>query len=77
MRSRRRGMKEMDVILGNYASRRLIELSGAELDEYELLLAENDQDLYMWILARSVGRPGGPETLQPALDRIVKDLSSI
>lgn len=49
MRSMRRGTKEMDILLMRYTAARLAELSDAELDAYEALLDENDQDLYQWI----------------------------
>jgi len=49
MRSWRRGTKEMDLILGPFADQQLISLSDKELDLYELLLEENDQELYPWI----------------------------
>lgn len=49
MRSWRRGMKEMDLILGGFADARLAALSPAALDAYEALLEENDQDLYKWV----------------------------
>lgn len=49
MRSMRRGTKEMDILLVRYADARLAALGSAELDAYEALLDENDQDLYLWI----------------------------
>ncbi len=49
MRSWRRGIKEMDIILGGFADSRLAMLSAAELDAYEAMLNENDQDLYKWV----------------------------
>lgn len=49
MRSWRRGIKEMDIILGGFADARLDSLSAAELDAYEVMLSENDQDLYKWV----------------------------
>jgi antitoxin CptB len=49
MRSWRRGTREMDLILGLYADSLLAGMSEAELDLYEALLAENDQDLYPWV----------------------------
>ena len=48
MRSWRRGTKEMDLILGPFSDDELVQLSAAELDIYERLLDENDQDLYQW-----------------------------
>ncbi len=53
MRSWRRGTKEMDLILGPWADAHLAGLSAPELEDYELLLAENDQDLMAWILGSS------------------------
>lgn len=49
MRSWRRGMKEMDLILGPFADRGLSGLDSAALEAYESLLEENDQDLYRWV----------------------------
>ena len=49
MRSWRRGIKEMDLILGGFADARLESLGPAELDAYEAMLNENDQDLYKWV----------------------------
>lgn len=70
MRSWRRGMKEMDLILGYFADRHLAGLGEADLDRYEALLEENDQDLYLWITGRDKGHHDGPEALSPMLDRI-------
>ena len=49
MRSMRRGIKEMDLIFMRFAEARLAAMSAAELDGYEALLDENDQDLYQWV----------------------------
>ncbi len=45
----RRGTKEMDIILMRYADARLAHLDAVMLDDFEALLAENDQDLYQWV----------------------------
>lgn len=49
MRSMRRGIKEMDLILIAYAADNLADMGPAALDCYEALLDENDQDLYQWV----------------------------
>lgn len=49
MRSMRRGIKEMDLILGSFARDALETLSEPELDRYDALLSENDHDLYQWV----------------------------
>ena len=48
MRSMRRGIKEMDLILKNFADLNLNLMSELELENFENLLLENDQDLYQW-----------------------------
>ena len=48
MRSMRRGIKEMDLILMHYAKDKLSGMSDDALDHYDALLNENDQDLYQW-----------------------------
>ena len=49
MRSMRRGIKEMDLILSAFADRNLSEMAADGLDRYDALLHENDQDLYQWV----------------------------
>jgi antitoxin CptB len=49
MRSMRRGIREMDIILMRYVRARLEALSVENLDTYDTLLDENDQDLYQWV----------------------------
>ena len=48
MRSMRRGTKEMDLILKNFAKLKLHLMSEPELENFENLLFEDDQDLYQW-----------------------------
>ena len=66
MRSWRRGTKEMDLVLGPFADANLAALSEADLQTYDNLLEENDQDLMAWIL----GQSAPPEALAPLLARI-------
>jgi antitoxin CptB len=51
-RAWRRGFKEADIILGNFADDTLPQMSDAELDIFEVLLEVPDQDLYGWIIER-------------------------
>ncbi len=53
MRAEHRGIKEMDLILGAWARAHLAGASEAELDLFEAVLAEADQDLYGWITGQS------------------------
>lgn len=66
MRSMRRGIKEMDILLSRFADAHLAELSEAELDAYEALLAENDQDLYQWVS----GQVPAPEAHRDMVARV-------
>lgn len=60
----------MDLILGPFADSELAGLNEQDLDIYEELLNENDQDLYPWITARLKGETGGPAGISDLLDRI-------
>lgn len=48
-RAWRRGMREMDLILGPFADARLDQLDTDALDSFEALLDVPDQDLYRWV----------------------------
>lgn len=54
MRSWRRGIREMDLVLGGFADGALADLAPEAIDAYEALLSENDHDIYQWIAGRVV-----------------------
>jgi len=68
MRSWRRGIKEMDLILGAYADAGLGRLPAEWLDLYDDLLRENDHDLYMWV----TGKVPPPDHFAALLDDIAR-----
>jgi len=45
----RRGIREMDLILQDFADRHLAAMPPTDLDAYEALLEEPDPDLFAWI----------------------------
>ena len=49
-RAWRRGFREADLILGPFADKHVSSMAEAELDEFERLLDQPDQDLYAWIV---------------------------
>lgn len=49
IRSWRRGIREMDLVLGGFADAHIASLTDAELDTYEGLLNVNDITLLNWI----------------------------
>lgn len=44
-----RGIREMDLVLGQFAEAEIADLSLADLDELEVFMAEEDHDLVRWI----------------------------
>lgn len=48
-RSWHRGMKEMDLVFGQYADQHIAGMSDETLDEFEELLEVLDRDLFKWI----------------------------
>ncbi len=52
LRAWRRGFREADLILGPFADRHVSEFGPDDLDWFEALLDQPDQDLYGWILER-------------------------
>lgn len=47
-RANHRGIKEMDIILGGFADRHVMELDVEKLDTFEAIMAEADRDLLSW-----------------------------
>lgn len=66
MRSWRRGIREMDLVLGGFADGALEGLDPAGLDAFEILLSENDHDIHQWI----AGRVEAPADHQETVRRI-------
>lgn len=66
MRSIRRGIKEMDIILSAFSERHLAALDLRQLQTYEDLLSENDHDLYQWVS----GQNAEPEHYGELMDMI-------
>ena len=53
-RSEHRGIKEMDLLLGNFVKKYVNSLSESELCELESLLNTDDEILYKWYLNQDV-----------------------
>lgn len=63
-RAWRRGFRELDLILGGFADRKLDALDEIGLDAFEALLNANDQDVYEWITEAA---PAPPDYETPIL----------
>jgi antitoxin CptB len=68
MRSMRRGIKEMDIILSAYANAELPRMSDDKIALYDALLDENDQDLYSWVTGQTIP----PERFQDLMGEIAQ-----
>ena len=55
MRSMRRGIKEMDLILSSFAAGHLDAMEREQLSLYDRFLSENDHDLYLWVCGHTDG----------------------
>lgn len=49
IRAWRRGIKEMDLVLGGYADAHLDSLDDDALDIFEAVMGENDHDILQWV----------------------------
>lgn len=67
-RSWHRGMREMDLILGQFADAEIDALNDAELDQYEQLLDINDTEFLPWITGE---RPVPANLDSPLLQKIL------
>ena len=67
IRAWRRGIKEMDLLIGGYADAHLAVMSPQELDDFEMLMSEHDQDLLSW----ATGQHEVPVELKPTLDLLL------
>jgi antitoxin CptB len=67
-RAWRRGFREADLILGGFADARLTSLGLAELEAFEHLLDQPDQDLWAWI----TGQAPTPAAFEGALIEQIK-----
>jgi antitoxin CptB len=63
VRAWRRGIREMDLVIGGFTDAEIATLSDTELDELELLMAEEDADIFRWV----TGEAETPERFRTAL----------
>ena len=62
-----RGIREMDLVLGQFADNELGGIDDSDLDEFESILGEDDNDLFKWIC----GKAETPRRLKtPLFERI-------
>lgn len=67
-RAWRRGFREMDLIMGQFADQHIGAMPENELQEFERLLATPDWEVYAWIVGN---KPVPPNYAGPVLDRLL------
>ncbi|MGH8431440.1 MAG: succinate dehydrogenase assembly factor 2 [Solimonas sp.] len=67
-RSVYRGNKENDILLGQFARAHIASFGAAELDQYERLLAQGDNDIFDWVSGQA---EVPPEVDTPVLRRLL------
>jgi antitoxin CptB len=72
MRSMRRGIKEMDLILHAYATDRLRGMDDDALTLYDDFLDESDHDLYQWVTGQFAPKAGFEALVVDIQDHISK-----
>lgn len=73
LRSGRRGLRELDLVLGQFAERHLRRLSPESLVLYEQLLDEDDKCVLDWM----TGSPRCPEKYAELIERIVVEYQAM
>ena len=66
------GTKETDLLLGQFANRYLNNLHDQQLDDYEVLLAQGDQNILAWVR----GDLKIPANLDGIVFSLVKDFNT-
>jgi antitoxin CptB len=64
-----RGFREADLILGPFTDKHAADLSAEDLDAFETLLDEADQDIYEWIVEKT---PTPAEFQTPIMAKLKK-----
>ncbi len=67
-RSWHRGIREMDLLMGQFADAEIGNLTDAELDDYEALIEAPDRDIFRWL----TGEAETPENYDTPVFRRLK-----
>ncbi len=68
VRAWRRGIKEMDLILGRFVDTAGPDLTPPEVDALEALMEESDLDVYAWVAGRAEAPPQHAKTVNRLRD---------
>ncbi|MBO0905680.1 succinate dehydrogenase assembly factor 2 [Jiella sonneratiae] len=68
-RSWHRGIREMDLVLGQFADARIAEMSDADLADFEQLMEAPDRDIFAWL----TGEAETPQNFDTAVFRQIRE----
>ena len=71
IRSWRRGTKELDLILGRFSDKNIINLQISELDLYEQFLSNDDHLIYSWLFEKEES----PKIFKILVEKIQKSMN--
>ena len=66
------GMRETDILLGNFVRHHISDLSESQLDMFETLLSYDDGIIFSWI----TGGEGLPANLNPQMTMLIRQIAS-
>jgi antitoxin CptB len=72
-RSTHRGMKELDVMLGGFAQAHLADLDAADTQRFEVLLDEQENDLFDWLTGKVAIPPAFDHALMGRIRSFKRD----
>jgi antitoxin CptB len=70
-RANHRGIKEMDIIVGRYATEKAMTMDPADLDLFETILNQPDRDLFSWF----TGEVAVPDSFDTPLFKDILDFT--
>ena len=70
-RANHRGIKEMDIIVGRYATEKAMTMDPADLDLFETILNQPDRDLFSWF----TGEVAVPDSFYTPLFKDILDFT--
>ena len=72
-RSHHCGIKENDILLGDFADHHIQELNDQQLDDLEILMHQNDIDVMNWV----IGKTTVPDEFNTELINLIKKFNKL
>ena len=72
-RAHHMGSNENDILFGGFAAKYLETLSSEQAERFEILIAENDTDLFNWVTGKQAIPPELDHDIMAMLQKYVQD----